>query len=208
MCKFHSHIDNLVKKEKAEEILLPHLPTIRDCCFGGLSAFKEFEENCPRVRGPLRQRTIANIVNDWVVQTAKERFEEKPGMVEFSEYLGFFVIGFDKLLTLRFKKIDDENCTSNVRTHQQKEIDAQVLQFDDWITPTWIYAGYHLTHACDAIDRIAVSCRYEDYVLWSIEVFDGESGASGDTLPFPITPPPEPRKSKVKPKNLKDVEGD
>lgn len=207
MNNLNSHYKNLVGREKAEEILATHVNQIKSACLEGHAHFMEFVQKCPNLRFALNPRTVSGFINDWVVQVARINFMSVKN-VEIVDDLGFFCFVFDKTLLLRFKKADEDGRTSNVRTRQQEEIAAQVLEFQDWENVTWISAAYHLTKTADAIDRICINCWYGDRDLWSIPIF--EHGMEEPVLPFAETvasPKQQPApKVKVRAKNLKKPE--
>jgi hypothetical protein len=206
---FHSHKDNIVKREAAESILQPHLGIIQAVCLKGFKAWVEFSNGMPHLRAPLATRTMANFVNDWVVQEARIAFDSVAGVKQGDE-ASSFCLCIENTLVLRFKKLDNDDATSNIRTKRQADIDAQFFEFPGWEATTLVSAGYHFTRAGDAIDRIKITCHYLAELLWWIPVYDAGASGASDLLPFP-EPPTAPtvpeKKSRVKPKDLNMPEG-
>jgi hypothetical protein len=206
MNNINTHINNVVRRERAVTLLQDHIKPLQVCVLEGFDVWLDFANKCPEFRVAMTPRTVAGFINDWVVQHAREQFIEKRGEVEFSDDRGFFNIGFHRAIVLRFKKLDDDDGTSNIPTKQQQEIGAQCLQYRDWEAVTWVSAGYHFTKACDAIDRIAIVCHYAGRKLWDIPILDVADPES--ILLFDEPPVVEPRKSKVRPKNMKQPKND
>jgi hypothetical protein len=208
MKNFH---DRIIRREEAEPILAPHLGAIQTCCLKGHEAWKEFAEAMPHIRVPLMSRTMANFVNDWVVQHARTAFLSVERVEAFEER-GLFCLSFQRKILLRFKKADDDDMTRNYPTKQQMELGGQELQrlIPGWEEATWVSACYHFTPTLDAIDRIRITCRRSDHLLWCIPVYDAETDSSGGIIPFPEPQGPQPtdqRKSRVKPRNVKKPDG-
>lgn len=203
--------DRVIKREQAEPILVPHLCGIQRACLRGMESFREFADTMPNLRIALKERTVAGFINDWVVQHARVEFPlDKQAGVEPFEERCLFGIGFGRKLLLRFKKSDEDDLTHNYPTRQQKESECQQLLIDGWEEATWVSACYHYTPAVDSIDRIIITCRHFGHLLWAIPVYDAGEGEEEGVLPYPGPKPipPQPRKSRVVPKDLTKPEGE
>ena len=208
MNNFRSTRDAILSQEKAEPILAPFLGKVQNCCLNGMEAWLRFAESLPDLRIPLLSRTMANFVNDWVIQHARAEFpEDRVNGIEPFEDRGFFCVGINKQIIVRFKKADDEDMARNYPTKQQMEIGGQQLLIPGWIQPTVVSACYHFTEALDAIDRIVISCGFNGHRLWRIPVYDVNDGTETGVLPFGSPQEPQPRKSRVLPKGATKPEG-
>lgn len=208
MSNFRSIRDAILTKEQAEPILAPHLGKIQTCCLQGMEAWLRFADSLPDLRVPLLSRTMANFVNDWVIQHARAEFPEnrRKGIQPFEDR-GFFCVGIERKIILRFKKADDDGMARNYPTKQQIEIGGQQLLIPGWIQPTIVSATYHFTRPLDAIDRIVITCIFNGHRLWQIPVYDGHDGMELGVLPFGDPQAPGPRKSRVLPKDVTKPEG-
>jgi hypothetical protein len=208
MSTFRTVRDSLLKREAAEPILAPHFDKIQKCCLQGMASWLEFACAMPHLRLALLPRTMANFVNDWVVQHARGEFPlDKAKGVEPFDGLGFFCIGFDRKLILHFKKSDDADLTKNIPTKQQQEIQEHQRVIDGWEQVTWVSACYRLTPTADSIDRVVITCRWKSATLWHIPIYDARTEAEVGLIPFPEPQEPQQRKSRVRPKGLTTPEG-
>lgn len=208
MSNFRSVLDAILSREKAEPILAPYFSKVQQCCLKGMEAWLRFAEITPDLRIPLLSRTMADFVNDWVVHYARSEFlDDRTNGVESFDERGFFCVGISRQIIMRFKKADDEDMARNYPTKQQIEIGGQQLIIPGWTQPTIVSACYHFTKTLDAIDRIVITCSFNGHRLWRIPVFDGNEGTETGVLPFGSPQAPQPRKSKVLPKDIKKPEG-
>jgi hypothetical protein len=209
MSNFRSARDMILSREEAEPILAPYHGKFEACCLNGMAAWLQFAGSLPELRTPLLSRTMANFVNDWVIQHARVEFPEARAKgIEPFEDRGFFCVGIDRRVVVRFKKADDEDMGRNYPTKQQVEIGCQQLFIPGWTQPTVVSVCYHFTKALDAIDRIVITCGFNGHRLWRIPVYDRDDGIQREVLPFGQPPSaPQPRKSRVLPKDTTKPEG-
>ena len=168
------------------------------------AAWKQFADANPSARFPLTPRTMANFVNDHVVQEARIEFASVPGVSCFEER-GLFALSFDKKLLMRLKKADEDDLTRNYPTLQQKDVRSQQLIIEGWEEATWVNAAYHFTPTSDAIDRILITCLMTDYNLWSISIYDAREEKEAETILFPEH---QPRRVVVRPREVRKPSSD
>jgi hypothetical protein len=198
--------DHVITREEAQVVLKPHVTTIEDCVMRGFERWKDFAIAMPEHRLMVVNRTMSNMVNDFVVHYAREAFQPSKGVRPFEEF-GFFCVSFDERVLLRFKKLDDDDTTSNIPTDQQIQISCQQLEIPGSAPATWIAAGWHFSALRDQIDKVLITCHFGPNLIWALPVFDPQSEGAG-TIRFPTEQrAPGSKKSRVKAKNIVLPEG-
>lgn len=204
-----SYWSRLMSREEAEALLAPYYEHFIMCVQEGFEFWTSFAAQLVDHRRPLSNRTRATFINDHIVSRAKDIFEAEKG-VRMDEEFGFLCLNFGERAIVHFKKLDEEGRPSSYPTDQQKRIAMQELPMPDCPEPTWLSVGYQLKFPAsgDQIDKILISCCFADKAKWTISLYDSAE-ESGDTarLPFPPPPSEQPRTRRVRPKNIRDVDG-
>lgn len=169
---------NILGRNAAKLLLDPYLDELLLASRDGVAHFgKESAE----LMLPYRKRTKANMLNDAIVHYAKVRLAGIEGVVIDETFDGtFFIVG--DVLALRIKKLSRTDCTANIRTRRQRDVDGQVLEFPGISSPTIVTFGYTLNVLWTEIVDAKVFCQVNDHREWTIPLVASEASPI-----FPIT---------------------
>jgi hypothetical protein len=199
----------LMSPEDAELLLAPYYEHFVMCVEEGFDAWTTFAARLPELRRPLCGRTRATFINDHIVCRARDIFENEKRIKLYEEY-GFLCLNFGDRAIVHFKKLDEHGRPSSYPTGQQRRIAMQELPMPDCPDPTWLSVGYELKFpaAGDQIDKILISCCLADKAKWTIPLWDSQDGSGDFGQPLlPRTPSEQPRVRRVRPRNIRDVDG-
>jgi hypothetical protein len=120
-------------------------------------------------RRPLRKRTLANMLNDYIVDDATQRLHDTKS-VKLDTELGFttFLIGS---AAVRIKKVDKKGRYSNYPTQQQIDLLYQRI-FPDVELLTQVIFGYRLDELWREIKQVSFVCWNGNRRHWEIPVAD------------------------------------
>lgn len=114
------------------------------------------------------------------------------------------IIRFNDRVALRFKKFRSRTMrTSANKTRQTERYEAQMLEFEDDITPmTHVVAGYLLDRLALNIERLAVTCTLNGEHMWApIEI----TAKTQHAKPAPIGQPSPVQTARVRSTRKKDA---
>lgn len=148
--------DGLTQKQVLDE-LRPHWANLYKSIADGWAAWKILGENEPELRKPLNSRARAFFVYCHIVESAKRRFREVPG-VFLSEKRGFLIIRFGKEVILRFKKLDSRGRARGAPTKQFKLFMEQQCLPGFESTQRNLIGGYKLDDLQTQIEDILIIC--------------------------------------------------
>jgi len=131
----------------------------------------------------LSPRTRANLINDWMLDTARREFAGVPGS-EFVEIesKGLVLLRLDGQLVVRFKKFDDSRRPRNYQTAHARQYNQQ-MSLPEIPPATRVYCGYRLNRFRTDIRDVSISCMSGTRVEWNIEIEPAEQWVIG--LPEP-----------------------
>jgi hypothetical protein len=136
--------------------------------------------------GSVSNRTRANLVYDYAVKEAWRLLDGRD-CIRLSEQRGFLLISVEDKLLLRFKKYRKGLVTSGIATGQRELFDHQQLTLAGMPPMTNIVAGYELDAFQREIERVAITCRVDGRLIWTIDVPQPDSG-----IVVPVPSPTEP----------------
>jgi hypothetical protein len=113
-------------------------------------------------------RSRASIVHDNMVHHVKRVFEDVPE-VTFVERRGLFMLNFEDIFVLRFKKLDDRMLSSNIPTQQALGYVCQ-LALPGMPAATKLQAGYQLDRSQTAIRAMLLTCPAGSSLYWFLEL--------------------------------------
>jgi hypothetical protein len=187
--------NSMMGRETARDLLLPYaedylLPAIQV----GIDAMTALK---PKQRRPLQKRTLANMLNDYVVDDAVSRLHDVKG-VDIDTDLGFTTFTINREVVLRIKKINKDGKYSNYPTKQQ--INLLYQRMLPGIDPmTQVIFGYRLDDLWREIKQVSFVCWNGDRRHWEIPVADDLQSY----LPVISMQETSGRRSLVKPKGNK-----
>ncbi len=122
----------------------------------------------------LSRRTRANLIYDWMLDTARREFAAVPG-VEFVEVesKGLVLMRLDEQILVRFKKFDDARRPRNYQTAHARMYNQQ-MSLPEIPTATRVYCGYRLNRFQTDIRDVSISCMSGRRVEWNIEIEPAE----------------------------------
>ena len=110
-----------MRVEHVEAILKPYHNDLVQCVSRGWQTWRDLQMNYAGKAAVLKTRTRANFVNDYISDEAKSTFSGNPNVI-LSESYGFLVLSIADLISARFKKLNSQGRTSNIKTRQQRLI--------------------------------------------------------------------------------------
>jgi hypothetical protein len=122
----------------------------------------------------LSPRTRANLIYDWMLDTARRKFAGVPG-AEFVEVesKGLVLMRLEEQILVRFKKFDDSRRPRNYQTAHARLYNQQV-SLPEIPTATRVYCGYRLNRFQTDIRDVSISCMSGKRVEWNIEIEPAE----------------------------------
>lgn len=175
---------DVISREKAEEILSPHIADLVGVLQAGWDDWKDLTQKVPGKVAVQGRRTRASWVHDAMAQEALRRFASKEE-VHVSESRGFLTITFANMVILRFRKFQGKRLrTSGIPTQQRIDFETQQLHLDG-MTVTSVVAGYLVDELEQELARLAVTCPFGGDNVW---VIDLEIPGSGTAEVVPVAP--------------------
>ena len=162
-------------EDAIRQMLEPYFGDFSECVQDGWQAWERIQRQIPDSCKSLRSPTIASIVFDNIIESARKIFRkyDKNVVVMYDDVnLGFPVLDFAGKLCVRFKKLRHNFKPSNVKTNRQKGLEQQLLTLDGIPLVTegavWLTAGYRLNASEDAIKDISIVCWHGETLWWRI----------------------------------------
>lgn len=161
----------IIGRAEAEEVLKPYYRQIVNAME---SAFNDYlnvvnKRNAEGQRSEFRKSTIAGMVHDFTRIRIRDQFLNNEGVV-VREYKKIFTLKILDKVLIRFKKLNADYSTSNIKTKQtiqfahQHEIDG----FPE--IPTFLFAGYMLDETWTSIKNIYLLCKLGENLIWQIDL--------------------------------------
>ena len=118
----------------------------------------------------LHPRTRANLVYDWMLDTARREFAGVVG-AEFVEVVskGLTLLRLDGQLLIRFKKLDESRMPRNYPTRHAREYNQQ-MSLPEIPTATRVFCGYRLNKFETEIRDVSITCTNGVGVAWYIDI--------------------------------------
>jgi len=160
----------MITKTKAEKLLEPYLPKLKECLDGGWTAWNRHYRDRHHV---LDSRARASIVYCEIIDRAKNLFADDPD-VTIHRKGTTYLLNVGNQIVLRFKKLKNGR-PSNVRTRQQTLFEMQYV-IPGVLPATIATAGYELDRIEQAIYKTMVLCQMSGEMLWSIDLNIVEEG--------------------------------
>lgn len=160
---------SLIAVEEAKQKMEPRFAGIRSSILDGWS---EWLAMPAKQRAELTSRSRASNVHDFIVAAACRHLTDAQVMDKSD--LKLFV--FDESICLRFKKFNDELCTSNQPT-KQVELFRRQRPLDGVPAKHNLEAGYVLDSAELSIRGIHLVCPNGNKPYWAIDLLDDDYGS-------------------------------
>lgn len=176
-----------ISRKEAKEILEPYQQLLSTAIIAGFLDYFRLLNHIPR---PLKTRTIANLVYDFIEAHAKNNLSGQTG-VTLLTLDGLFIAIIQDKLVLRFKKFNSNKMPSNIQTKQTVNYMNQGLDLPNFPDHTSLIVGYELDGLNTKVKEITVTCPNGDSNLWSFNL-DGYYGAEIVELPISILPSSTP----------------
>lgn len=158
---------SILPVEEAESILNVHFDVIAKCINDGFEDCQGFISEWNRNKKPINfeKRTIANLVHDFIKERVKDQYSQIEN-VETKEFNKIFGLHIDKKFLIRFKKINADFTTSNIKTKQTRNFEKQAEIEGLPKQATFLYAGYIPNPTWTSIKDIFIMCKSGGNVIW------------------------------------------
>jgi hypothetical protein len=158
---------SILPVEEAESVLNVHFDTIAKCINDGFEDCQGFISEWNKNKKPINfeKRTIANLVHDFIKGRIKDQYSENEN-VETKEFNKIFGLHIDKKFLIRFKKINTDFTTSNIKTKQTKNFEKQAEIEGLPKQATFLYAGYIPNPTWTSIKDIFIMCKSGGNIIW------------------------------------------
>lgn len=158
---------SILPLKEADSILNVHFDVIAKCISDGFEDCQGFINEWNRNKKPINfeKRTIANLVHDFIKDRVKQQYSQIEN-VETKEFNKIFGLHIDKKFLIRFKKINADYTTSNVKTKQTRNFEKQVEIEGLPKQATFLYAGYIPNPTWTSIKDIFIMCKNGGNVIW------------------------------------------
>lgn len=144
--------------------------------------------NALGIKTDFRARTSASVIHDYIHTQVLAEFKDDRDM-KVIEMDGTFVLLISGKLYLRFKKMDGDMKSSNVRTEKVDSFYKQTLTLPGIDELTCLTAGYILDATESFIRNIYLTLQLNETVIWKIDLFgDSEQTTMFGNSPDPINP--------------------
>jgi hypothetical protein len=187
-----------MRLEEAQNLIKPYESDIVASFQTAWAKWQELKFNNSEVSKPLKPRTRACYINDFVVDEIKKRFSGLPE-ITLSEKYGFLLLTIQDLISIRFKKLDKRGRTNNIRTHQQRELFVIQTPLPSIVPGIKVTAGYQLDILQTEI--IAVRILYEkNKLIWSYDIAAAGELSTVAAIPLDLLPTDSSPKRRVQAK--------
>lgn len=178
----------LVDLDAAQEEIGALNPLLIDAYEAAAATWEELVTEHPRFGEPLRPRSRANVLHDYLCPELERRVWGVPN-VDVDDSLGFFALKIGTTILLRHKFVG-HGAPSNVRTTQQKRLARQ--EFDEnamlalsgdpaFTPPTLLTCGYTLDGF--SISRLEIRMDCKGKKPWSYDIYGGDAVAEPLIIP-------------------------
>ncbi|MGP8174950.1 MAG: hypothetical protein ACLP7O_10435 [Terracidiphilus sp.] len=136
-----------ISEDQAYAELRPHIRRLWNCVDDAFKRYRKYPDILVH-----RKTTRANIVNDLIFENVIAHFDEIPGAMVIHQDAGQLrLLSISHLVTLWFKKLDENRESSNVSTKQAEQLNSgQMHLFGEG---DLLVAGYQLND-----DETAIKC--------------------------------------------------
>lgn len=162
----------ILTEENARRLLAEHFDDIALCVRDGLTLFRTLP---PALRSPCRNRTLACLLNDLIVDRARTAFQDRGDeVVIFEKFESTFFV-FDSRAALRFKKTVQDLSPQNYPTDRQLKIRAQTpeqleLEGEGFERVTFVDVSYRLDPIWTSMTGVTLCCWRNTTRLWTIPI--------------------------------------
>ena len=153
-----------ISEDQAYTELKPHIRRLWNCVDDAFQRYRDYPDILVH-----RKTTRANIVNDLIFENVISEFDEVPGTVVIHQDAGQLrLLSISDLVTLWFKKLDENRESSNVSTKQADQLNrGQMNLFGEG---DLLVAGYQLNPDETAIKCLSFSPPNNVTPRWFIDV--------------------------------------
>lgn len=149
-------------EDGAYPVLSPYLEDISECMYAGHRSLMKCRELLPKQFSCLKPRTLANMMNDLIVNLISDKFSAKDNVYCLEK--DFLLLDFDGQLLMRFKKLNKSLKPENVKTGQQRRIAQQCFLGRQQI----VTAGYRINAGFSSIKDMFVVYLRDNNIDWTI----------------------------------------
>jgi hypothetical protein len=172
-----------LERDEAGAILSPYHSDLRGCVSVGWEKWlNQVKPLYPRPT--LRFR--ANAIWDGMIDEARVRFNDVPGVNIIDDHRSTFFLTFDGRLLVRFKKLDDRLRTRNYPTQQALTINGQ-MDLPEVPDGSLVTIGYRTDELGMSLKDVLVVMSRSNRVRWAYDL-DKEIAAAAVPNVVPITP--------------------
>lgn len=174
----------IISRESAKKILKPIQDVLLQIPTLSWDDYQNDKLYSPEVRLRHAQRTRANIIWSHMVFHAKRLLADIPG-IHFEDKEDMFLVYYKETVSLRFKKFDEDNHSSNVQTERTKTLLGQG-ELGGMPKMTWLIVGYQLNPMQSCISSILITCpTSRSRNAWKWELSDE---GTNEQVVIPIRP--------------------
>lgn len=189
-----------INQIEAERILTPYKDILSKCVFNACSDYFSLLAYVPH---PIKSRTIATLIYDFIEAHAKKELDGLDG-VQLLSIDGLFMAVLHDKVVLRFKKLNGNKMPSNIPTKQTLDYMNQQLDLPNMPLHASLIVGYELDRLKTKLQEVTITCPNGDKNLWSFNLH-GAPGAEIIDLPF--TPLQNVEDIPMRPKKKKETRG-
>ncbi|MBL0308798.1 MAG: hypothetical protein IPP77_03690 [Bacteroidetes bacterium] len=177
-------MSQLVPKEQAREILMPHASALAMIMNESLVELN-LAMNATNER--WNNRAKCSTLHSLAIEKAKRHFVEQGGVLLKMKYQSLQIV-FNNSLVGRIKKVNHNNLSSNAKTYRNTDIlTHQLVLFSDETSLTFIDLGYKVDATWTYYERLVIVCRTNDSIEWTINI-DNNNDATGTITTLPLEP--------------------
>lgn len=157
----------IIHAKEAETVLNEHFEIIANCINDAFEDCQGFVSEWNSNNKPVNfeKRTLANIVHDFIRERIKDAYSanQKAETKVFNKIFGLHI---EKKFLVRFKKINKDYTTSNIKTTQTKNYEKQAEIEGLPKQATFLYAGYIPNATWTSIKDIFIMCKMGGNIIW------------------------------------------
>lgn len=155
-------------KEQADDFLGPYKSDLRQCFDQAENQWAGVREREPEFNSDLQDRSRSSILFDLLRAAAKRIFADRDNIV-MVEKRALFLITMENLITIRFKKFNQQMRPSISHTYQQTSY-IYNLAIEGIPPTTYVTAGYMLDNLKTAIGSIDIIHQRGKDIAWYINL--------------------------------------